>query len=150
MKIRSTPIAYVLRPLVGVQNADFGMTRKQVAKALGKPDEVEDDDVMESINEKRDGVLFEYSYEDKRTLGAVIFPKGKSLVLEGRDLMATPSITEILKKMDRTWNEKDQYINFPKLGLSMGGFGKRRIPEGRLIIAYGRMKLTFYRDFGAD
>jgi hypothetical protein len=140
---------YVLQPLVGLTVVKFGMTQAQIAKVLGKPRDVDDDDVLEMISEKRDGMAFEYWYEDKKKLGAVQFLKGTSVFYGDVDLMNTKDVTDLLKKQDPKSNDYAGYTNFPKLGLTLGGFGKRRIPEGKLIIAWGPMKANIYAKFGS-
>jgi hypothetical protein len=148
MKKEQTP-KYALQPFVGLTVVSFGMTQAQVAKALGKPDETKPDDVMGLVREIRDGVEFEYWYEDKKKLAAVHFPKGTSLFYDDQDLMNTKDVLELLKTRDPKWKDNAGYMCFPKLGLTMGGFGKRRIPEGKLVIAWGRLKADMYTILGS-
>ncbi len=140
---------YVLQPFVGLTVVGFGMTQAQVAKLLGKPSETKPNNVMGLVTENRDGVEFEYWYEDKKKLAAVHFPKGTSLFYEDLDLMNTKDVLEFLKMRDRTWKDNAGYMCFPKLGLTMAGFGKRRIPEGKLAIAWGHLKADMYRILGS-
>jgi hypothetical protein len=138
---------YVLEPFVGVGAVRFGMTRAQVAKALGAPGKVNDNDIVRKIDEIRDGVVFEYWYDDKRTLGAMALPKQASITFEGLDIMKGADALAALKRADPTWKDHGQYLHFPALGVLLGGFGKRRIPEGKLVIVYGRSRASFYTGF---
>jgi len=61
--------------------------------------------------------------------------------------MKDPAALDLLKQADPTWKDHGQYFHFPGVGVLMGGFGKRRIPEGRLIIVYSRTRAGFYTIF---
>jgi hypothetical protein len=142
-------LGYVLQPLVGLTVVKFGMTQAQVAKALGKPGETNPDEVMGLVREIRDGAEFEYWYEDKKKLAAVHFHKGAALFYDGHDLLNTKDVLDFLKAHDPKWKDNAGYMCFPKLGLTMGGFGKRRIPEGKLVVAWGPLKADMYSILGS-
>lgn len=141
------PIPYTLEPFVGVGAARFGMTQAQVAQALGAPDSEKMKNARRVIEEARAGVSFEYWLEDDRTLGAVCIPKQGSITYDGVDLMNGKDGVARLKAADATWKDHGQYMQFPELGVLLGGFGKRRIPEGKLIIVYARARARVYTLF---
>jgi len=50
--------SYVVEPFVGVGLVRFGMTRAQIAKSLGAPEQVTEHKVVGKIEEIRDGITF--------------------------------------------------------------------------------------------
>lgn len=113
------------------------MTRSEVSQTIGSPERTVDDDIMESIYEYRDNVEYDFQYEDEKKLSAITFQKYHTVFFNDYDIFNTPNIIDILKQIAPTCFGGGHYIDFPALGIVFGGFTKRRIPEGKLIIVYG-------------
>ncbi len=139
---------FVLEPFKGLGLINFGMSRKEVSTKLGPPDEMEDDDIMEEIQEKRANIEFCYTYEDKKHLSNITFYKGSSLYFNDIDLMNTKGILDILQKEYPDFSDIKGFCKFKQLGLILCGFGKKKKPEGKYIIVYGKTQSAFYELFG--
>jgi hypothetical protein len=113
----------------------FGDPPASCAAAAGAPDESWEDEPMNQFCERRGGV--EATYEDGR-LVQLTYGLGSSLVLDGMDLFADPTALVRLREVHASGKVQGGFVNFPELGICLGGFGKRRIPEGRVVIAYAR------------
>jgi hypothetical protein len=140
---------FELEPFIGLGLVNFGMSVKEVSTILGKPYEQEDDDIMEEIRENRKNVEFIYTYDDKKLLGELTFYKGSSLYFNGMDLMNTSGILEIMQKKYPDFEDIKGHCNFSKLGLLLCGFGKRKMPEGKYIMVYGKTRRSFFEGYGA-
>ncbi|MDR2904519.1 MAG: hypothetical protein LBU73_00985, partial [Helicobacteraceae bacterium] len=56
-------------------------------------------------------------------------------------------LNEISKFDNPTPEGKNGYINFYGLGISIGGFGKKKIPEKKLVSAFSENQIKFYEFF---
>ena len=128
-----TPLEFT--PYEGLGPVRFGMTRAQVKTALGAPDEVEEDDIMEQIREKRGPIEYFYDWNKKR-LNQLTIRMPAAVMLKGKSLFEDAAALSFAESLDSTGKEGGGYRNFPKLGMLMGGFGRKRIPEGKLIMLY--------------
>jgi len=139
----------LLKPFSCIGNIEFGMSQEEVAKILGKPDEIEDDDIMEEIREKRDNIEYLYTYEDEKKLGEITFFNGSSLFFNDVDLMNTSGILEKLQSEYSDFEDIKGHCNFLSLGIVLCGFGKKKMPEGKYVIAYGETRKSFYEGYGS-
>ncbi len=55
-----------------------------------------------------------------------------------------------LKLMDNSFIEGDRYTTFRNLGISVGGFGKKKVAEKRIVIAFRRESLDSFETFAED
>ena len=62
--------------------------------------------------------------------------EGAKLLVADIDVFGDPAAMDKLRAADPGATEQKQYLNLPALGLCLGGFGKRKLQEGRLAIAY--------------
>lgn len=138
------PVKYTIKPLRGVGPVEFGMTSKKVSSVLGAPTKTKDDQIMKAFLEWRGGVEFRYH---KGRLEDVTFLRGSPLYYDENEVFATPDIVERLQADSPDWDDSGHYMNFPRLGLCLGGFGRRRIPEGKFVTVYGPSRVQFYRGF---
>ena len=130
-----TQTEHILVPFQHVGPYRFGDTPDSCAAAAGAPDESWEDEPMNQFCERRGSV--EVTYEDGR-LVQVTLGLGSSLLIDGVDLFADPTALARLCAAHANGKEQGGFVNFPELGVCLGGFGKRRIPEGRIVIVYAR------------
>ena len=98
--------------------------------------------IMEEIREYRWGMVFRYI---NKKLVDIDFSLNVELVINGIEIFTEKYLIEKLKEYDiPTEESKGGYMNFYKLGISIGGFGKRRIPEKRLVCAFCEERREFY------
>lgn len=127
------PLEFV--PYEGLGPVRFGMSQAQVKAALGPAEAVEEDDIMEQIREQRGPIEFAYDWEKKK-LNQMTLQRQANVTLQGKSLFEDPAAVELAESLDATGKEGAGYRNFPKLGMLLGGFGRKRIKEGKLIILY--------------
>jgi hypothetical protein len=137
-----TGAGYSIDPLRGVGPARFGMRAEEVAAVLGPPKKTKDDQITKYFHEWRGRVEFIY---DKRKLVDVVFPRGTSVYYGDLEMYGAKNLVDILRGDSSDWEDAGQYINFSDLGICLGGFGKRRIPEGKLIMVYGRSRVKVFK-----
>lgn len=126
-------------PYKGLGDVKFGMSRAEVKAIMGPAEKVEEDDIMEHIRETRGPLEFFFDWKKKK-LDHIDAGKTASVSYNGKSLFQDPgALADVLAK-DSSGKEGGGYRNFPKLGLLMGGFGKKRIPEGKVIIFYDKSK----------
>ncbi|WP_157909195.1 CTP synthase [Capnocytophaga stomatis] len=135
-----------IKPYKSVGNFHFGKTQKEIITQFGEASKVEIDNIMQRITEFRNAQ--ELIYDKKGNdyiLNQVICLKDTTPMIENRDIFSLG--LEKLKEIDNDFVEGKQYTTFRTLGICLGGFGKKKIPEKRLLIAFSREKLAFYEDF---
>ncbi|WP_266158012.1 hypothetical protein [Dyella silvatica] len=137
---------YLITPYVSVNDFVFGRTRTQIGKTSGKPFTVKTDHIQETVTEERDGC--ELVYEGKK-LSFVTLSKHVTPVVNGIEIYADGAI-DALKAMDADHLIGSQYIVFRSLGLCIGGFSRKKIPEGRIINAFSAEKKEFFEYFVED
>lgn len=131
-------------PLTSVGPLRFGMTRQRVKNQLGQPESEEDDDIMGEIRLRWPAIT---CYFEPKTLRAVEVKSPVAVRIRGVDVFAKKQLLNALAKMDRNYDDGGEYANFPNLGVCLGGFGNRRIREGKVIIAYDKGRADYYRNF---
>ena len=140
-------MSVILNPYKGINfyNNDilFGMTQKDVKKILKEnAPKIEIDHIMEEIREYRLGMIFTFI---EKKLSDITFSLHVDLHFEGINIFENEHVISELSKYDTPTSEsKGGYINFYKLGISLGGFGKRKIPEKKLATAFSRERIKFY------
>jgi hypothetical protein len=133
----------------------FGMTQDEIARISGEPARYEVNHLIKTINEPRDGMMFIYEYEtfEKRHEPHLIaiemlIDKGVNVLYEGINLFESKNeeIIDVLKKYDENPTpDNGKYMIFFKLGIMLGGYGKKRIPEKKLMYQSGGKSLAFRR-----
>ncbi len=131
-----------LTPYEGVDAYVFGNKQAQITKKVGKAPVVEKDDIMEEIREIRGNVTCTYI---EKKLADVIIVKGDKLQVDDIDIFVD---ADALKKLEQTYtvtrNSKGTYVLFAELGLCLGGFTGKKVPEGQIAICFARERLDFY------
>jgi len=128
-------------PFVSVGPLRFGMNRQQVKAQWGDPDKEEDDDIIGEIRLSWRGVVCRF---EPRALKSVAISSPVRVTALGIDIFAQKNALAALSKLDPDTEDGGSYANFPKLGICLGGFGKRRIREGKVVFAYDRSKREFF------
>lgn len=131
MSAPSSPLA--LHPYFAVGPFVFGVSPAACADAAGPPDRAWDDEILGLRHEQRGTAALVFGDEG---LLEVTFSEGARLLAAGVDVFGDPEAFSRLQAVDPGATEQKQYLNLPGLGLCLGGFGKRKLKEGRLAIAY--------------
>ncbi|MEW4369835.1 hypothetical protein [Paenibacillus kandeliae] len=132
----------ILTPYEGVDAYEFGSTQAQIKKQSGKALSVEKDGIMEEIREMREGVRCTYI---EKKLADVIIVKGGQLQVDEINLFSDPHAVQQLEQTYKaTYNESGTYVLFADLGLCLGGFTGKQVPEGQIAICFARERLEFY------
>ena len=113
----------------------FGASASECAQILGPHDRGWDSRPMRQQYEQRGPVQATYQ---QGTLVQVTFTEGATLIAADVDVFGDPNAVEKLRATDPGATEQTQWVNLPALGLCLGGFGKRKLKEGRTAIAYAR------------
>jgi hypothetical protein len=143
-------MSVILNPYKGIdfygKEILFGMSQKDVRKITGeKSPKIEIDNIMEEIRELRSGMIF--TYIDKKLID-ITFTSNVDLIIHTIEVFKCNNLIEELSKFDSPTTEgKNGYINFYNLGISIGGFGKRKIPEKKLVSAFAKERIKFYEFF---
>ena len=85
--------------------------------------------------EPRDGTTFFYG---KEGFESIDIPLQKSLKVfyEGIDILNDKESVMKLSEYDIPTADDGKFMNFYKLGICLGGFGKKRIPEKKLVTVF--------------
>ncbi|WPP39367.1 hypothetical protein SK066_12010 [Paenibacillus hunanensis] len=131
-----------LTPYEGVDAYIFGSKQAHINKAIGKAPVVEKDDIMEEIREIRGNITCTYI---EKKLADVIIVKEGELQIGDIDIF---NDADAVAKLEQTYtairNSKRTHVLFAELGLCLGGFTGKKVPEGRIAICFARERLDFY------
>jgi len=136
---------YQVIPYKSVGEYRFGMSREECTKALGRPEREKNDLPMGWFREYRGQV--EAVFKGNKLI-LVYFGKGERVIVAGCSVLEDPGALETLMAHDKGSKMNGPYYLFPKLGLCVGGLGKRRIPEGKFAIIYARNQSRLMEFFG--
>ena len=137
-----------IRPYEGIiidsVDVNFGMSQKEIKRIFREEaPRIEIDNIMEEIREYRCGMIF--TYTKKKLLMDITATLHVELYYKDIDIFNTESVIEKLSLLDTPTPEaKNGYINFYGLGISMGGFGKRKIPEKKIVTIFPKDRIKFY------
>lgn len=124
----------------------FDATPTECAAVVGPPERSWEKRAVDRVHEQRG--LVEAVYEGG-VLVQVQYRDGARVELEGLDLFGDPKALAKLRAAHGDATEQKQFVNFPALGVCLGGFGRRRLPEGRLAIVYARSKAKYMTLLGS-
>ncbi len=136
----------IITPYVSVNDFQLGASKKEVEKKFGKAYSVVENNIMKIATELREAKELVY------------LKKGRDYILDSvrclkdtNPFIAGVNIFEIgldgLKLMDNSFIEGDRYTTFRNLGISVGGFGKKKVAEKRIVIAFRRESLDSFETF---
>jgi hypothetical protein len=133
-----------IKPNEGINDIKFGITQNQLEQIMGKPPKAEIDNIMEEVREMRQGMIFRFVPD---TLKDIVISKHVDAWVHGIDIFNTANLINLLSAYDEPTKETDGYVNFYGLGLSVGGFGKKKIPEGKLVTVFAPDRKQYYEYF---
>jgi hypothetical protein len=137
---------YEITPYVSVNMFAFGKKQSEIKKLCGAPFTTKIDNIQEIVVESREGC--ELVYEEKK-LAYVTLNKHVTPVVHGIELFAEGALNR-LTELDQDFLEGPQYIVFRSLGICVGGLGKKKIPEGKIVNVFAKDKLSFFEFFVTD
>ena len=138
---------YNIAPFHSVNEITFDSDIKIVMELLGEAAKIEIDNITKLTHETRKGAIF--TYKDKK-LKAVTFSKHIDVWLDNINLMQQKNVIKNLKILNKNvvkQSDKTTFL-FPELGLILSGFGRKKIPEGKLIIVFSKDMLPVYQHYG--
>ena len=129
----------IIIPLKGVmfkgKEISFGMSRKDVETILGKPAGYEVNNLIDLTWEPRDGTTFFYGKEGLQSID-IPLQKTQKVYYEGIDILYDKDVVLKLSEYDTPTADDGKFMNFYKLGICLGGFGRKRIPEKKLVTVF--------------
>jgi hypothetical protein len=140
----------IIKPYIGIEDdgkiINFSMSQKEIEKILDeKAFKIEIDNIMNETREHRRASIYKYI---KRKLIEITFTVNNDLIINGYNVFNETEIIERLKEFDTPTAEgKNGYINFYKLGICLGGFGKRKIPEKKIVRVFCEERIKFQEFF---
>ncbi|WP_144084685.1 hypothetical protein [Advenella mimigardefordensis] len=136
---------YMIQSFEKVNEFKFGMTQEQVAQVSGPADEEYYDDYTKTMEETRADCILEYP--DGGQLAAIsILKKGKP-VINGISVFEKGGFEKLCALEEPVSGIGEAYLLFRKLGLCLGGYAKKRIPEGKILIVFSKDRAAFYETF---
>lgn len=142
-------IELIIYPLEGFildgKEVNFGMSQTDVEKVLGKPPKFEVNNLINQIFEPRSGTTFHYKENELYSVDIPI-DKGVVVTYAGIDLL---NDKDTIAKLSQYDNEptpcNGKFINFYKLGICLGGFGRKRIPEKKMITIFSSKQIDLFK-----
>lgn len=131
-----------IKPFQGINEIKFDMTQEEIKKILGDAAKIEINNITRQTIEFRNGMQFKII---DHKLKDIIVSKHVELFYNDIDLFNSINTIELLSQFDEPIFGKNGYVNFYNLGLSLGGFGKKRIPEDKLVIIFAKDRIDFYK-----
>lgn len=143
---------YTIYPFEGINEIKFNMNQKDIKKLIGKADNIICDNIMGEIREERKGVVLVYIKSkliDIHFENRFFHEKENNLFLEEINFNYSLDVLRDLRNLKNSnpSKEKNGYINFYGLGICLAGFGKRKIPEGKIVYVYPRTRIESYKRF---
>jgi hypothetical protein len=144
-----------IRPLIGItyngNDINFGMNQNEIANLWGTPPKFSVNNTSKKIEEPREGRLLTYEFEgdyfsrtEKLKTIEIIIDKGWTVFYENIDIFNDLEVIKKLTEYDTPTPNNGKYINFYKLGISLGGFGKKKIEENKMIFIFSEDKIKFF------
>ena len=137
----------IVIPLQGVlykgRKVNYGMTQQDVINILGNSACYQANEISKVISEQRNGVMFEYENGLLSSLQIQI-NSGLNILYEDINIFNDKETVAKLKIHDTPTSDNGQYMNFYKLGICLGGFGKKKIPENKYVFLFSESKLKFF------
>jgi hypothetical protein len=147
----------IIKPYFGVifmgKEITFDMSQKEVENKLGETSRFEVVKLIKTVIERQHGgTLFYYKYTEpyeygKEKLTHIDVPAGKGLTIlyENIDILNDKDSVSKLTEYDTPTPDNGKFMNFYKLGICLGGFGKKRIPEKKLVIVFAESEIEMFK-----
>lgn len=124
----------------------LGKSQEEIVNQFGEAPKIEVDNIMQCLTEFRNAQQLIYDkIGSQYILNQVICLKDTTPIIQGIDIFSEG--LEPLQALDLDFQTSKTYTLFPNLGICAGGFGTKKIPEKRVVIAFHKDKLEFYQDF---
>ena len=136
---------HTLIPFESVGPYHFGKTPDDCAASAGPHERVWESRPMREKYEQRGPATATYR---QGTLIEVAFSDGAELLVGDINVFGDATALAKLRAVDPSATEQKQWLNLPSLGLCLGGFGKRKLKEGRTAVAYARSQLEEVSSLG--
>lgn len=130
-------------PYVGVDDFTFGLSWDEIKFKLGEAPKIIIDNILGVVIEHRSAC--EFVYRDKK-LVSVTFNKHTNPMVDNIEIYVDGAL-DLLKTKYCNYIEGNKYILFRDIGICIGGFSKKKIPEGKLVIAFSKEELPLYELF---
>ncbi|WP_046215237.1 hypothetical protein [Paenibacillus wulumuqiensis] len=137
----------IIEPYTGVNEYRFGMTPAQIKQIAGLPDDIVNDTIMKQIRETYGPLELIYTH---KKLTECIYRKEAEIFHEGIDLFRDEEVVAKLSAYDEPVRGGSGYMLFRKLGICLGGFHGKKIPQDRLVIVFSLDRLEYYEEFIMD
>jgi hypothetical protein len=147
-----------IKPCEGVmfkaKELKFGMSQSEINNLLGKPAKFEVSNLINQMFEYRNGMIFHYKFEEdfnsnygKEKLHTIDVPKGSGMKIfyEGIDILNDNEAVSKLSKFDTPTPDNGKFMNFYKLGICLGGYGRKKIPQKRLVSVFPKWEIKTYK-----
>ena len=145
----------LIKPFVGVtynsSKIDFGMNQNEVANLWGNPTKFSVNNTSKKIEEPREGRVLTYEFEDnyftrteKLKIIEITIGTGWTIFYEDIDIFYDPNAISKLSEFDLPTPNNGKYMNFYNLGISLGGFGKKKIDENKIIFIFSKDKIGYF------
>jgi hypothetical protein len=147
----------IIKPYTGVtytgKEITFGMRQKEVENKLGETGRFEVINLIETVVERQNGgSLFYYKYikpyeygKEELTHIDVFAGKGMTILYKDIDILNDKEAVLKLKEYDTPTPDNGKFMNFYKLGICLGGFGKKRIPEKKLVTVFAGSEIEMFK-----
>lgn len=142
---------FTIIPYVGFNNIKFNDSQKQVEEVDGAATRIVIDNIMEETYEHRKASI-KLTFVEERLADVWIPQKpadNKVYLKEDADYdIFSDQIMERLKgKYEFTESKDKNRVLFPELGICLWGFGKKKTKEGKMVIAFSKERLSWYKTF---
>lgn len=136
---------YVIESYKGVNEFTFGLTQEQVTELAGPADEVKPNHIRKNVIEMRGACRLEY--RDQGKLKAVSILKSGTPIFNDIAVFEKGGFEKLCELEQPVGGIGQAYLLFKKLGLCLGGYAKKRIPEGKVLIVFAEDRLEYYENF---
>lgn len=150
-------IEIIIRPFAGItiggKEINFEMSQVDVEKVLGKPTKFEVNNLINHTCEPRSGTIFHYQNSElyscnNNELHFIDIPIDKGVVAIYQDidiLNDKDAIIKLSKYDNEPTPNNGKFMIFYKLGICLGGFENKRIPEKKMVTIFSVKQRDLFR-----
>jgi hypothetical protein len=135
----------ILKPFIGINNFTFNHNEEEISRLNGEPFKIEINNIMKQTKEFRKGTELIFI---NSILQDIYIKKTEPFFYQNINIFNDSDVVEQLSNFSRVVKGKrGTYFLFEDIGLCLGGFSKKKIPEGKLAIAFSKERTSFYKKF---
>lgn len=140
-----------INPYIGYNNIKYNISQEDVKKIDGVASKIEINNIMMKVYEYRDASIKLTFVEDNFV--EVWIPQkpadNQVFLVDFMELdLFDVNTVEILKSKYEFEESKDKRkILFEELGLCLWGFGEKKTKEGKIVMAFAKNRLSWYKSF---